>query len=404
MTEHDETRRWSRRCFLQHAALAGVGMVGFTVLKIEPLYAALSRQGDETGHWAMVGDRSVGRPCAVLNDDKVELFLRSDAPKNSLWVTQQKEANGAGGFDGWIVYEGAQVLRDPAAVRHDNGDIWVALVNANQELRLAQRKDGAWVQPWAKLPRLDSLGVLGNPVLIPAGHGGLLLAVRYQARGSAAPTTYAYFKYCNDKGVWGGWVSGSFLGTTDMAGYGQDDGTTLVFARDAKGKLACALFKPGSVYPLWKNGLSSEFQGVPAVGKYSDGRLAVFVTGGDPKNPRLFRRTQKSPNEIFTTDEDWEQEGDLAVQGTVMVAAQPDKKVVVVARSSDKKIAVKRQNEPDGDFGEWTEIDGGSLKFNADPMVAANADGRLEIYARAADGNLYYTRQSDPNGDFAKPI
>lgn len=403
MTPYNERLLTRRRLFRQ-ATLAGVGLAGLGLLGGERRLWAhpTPKTDDDTGAWEFLSDKTIGRPAAVLGDDKLEVFLRSDAPKNSLWVSQQKQANGEGGYENWNLYEGAAILRDPAAARLDNGDVWTALVNANQEIRLAQRKDGEWTKPWGKLERLDSLAVLGNPALIPAGNGGLLLAARYQSRGAAGSTTYAYFKYCNDKGVWSGWVSGSFLGTTDMVGHGQQDGSTVVFARDTKGKLAAALFK-GSAYPQWQNGLSSEFTGVPGVGQYSDGRLVVFVTGGDAKDPRLFRRTQNAPNEVFKKDEDWEPEGDLPVRGTVSVASQTDKKVVVVARDASNKIAYKRQLEADGAFGEWVEIPSGDLKFNADPIVVANADGRLCVMARASDGNLYHTQQITQNGGFAKP-
>ena len=380
---------WSRRQFMENTARAGVGLAAMSLLGG---WERGARADDSV--WAANGaERVVGRPAVVRNaDGLLTFFLRNE--DNALYFNHQKGANGADGWGDWNSYEEAFLTASPSVGLASNGDIVALLVAKDRRARVAVRRGDTWVQEFPKLANFTTYTVEGEPTVVRLGSGELAVFLR---------TTGNQLWYNRmtkpDPLTWGGWYSGYYYGSSNINGIATDDGKTILVARDSTNKLVVATVQANGSW-AWKDNLSDAFLGDPAVAKHSDGRVEIFVIGGDGK---LQRRTQEDVGKEFAGTDGWKVEEGLITKGNVAVAVNANKKISVFARADDGQIYHKPQKEADGDFDDWAILESGEIKFNADPVVAAHDDGRLELIARGNDGKLYSTRQDGPNGSFKAP-
>ena len=146
---------------------------------------------------------------------------------------------------------------------------------------------------------------------------------------------------------------------------------------------------PHQPWIQWQSLGGHDLLGYPCAIRNSDGRLEVFVLGGDQS---LYHIWENSPGG------GWSSWGSLAgtnLAGPVLAAANADGRLQVFICGSDLRIYSRAQHVPNGDWDPWFSIGGDNVKGFA---VSQNSDGRLEIVAVFADGGLYDTWQVSPNG------
>lgn len=142
----------------------------------------------------------------------------------------------------------------------------------------------------------------------------------------------------------------------------------------------------------WQSLGGHDLRGYPCAARNRDGRMEVFVLGGDRT---LYHIWEKSPGG------DWHEwrslEGhDLA--GPVTVATNSDGRLQVFVCGGDARIYSRAQSIPNGNWGPWFTLGGEGVKgFSA----ARNADGRLELAAVFSDGALHDIWQLTPNGPWS---
>jgi peptide methionine sulfoxide reductase MsrB len=143
--------------------------------------------------------------------------------------------------------------------------------------------------------------------------------------------------------------------------------------------------------------------GEPAVGSAADGRLEVFVRGGDG---HLWHLYQTTPNG------DWSGWEDLSVYRLlgVTVVDEPavgraaDGRLEVFVRGGGGHLWHLYQTAPNGDWSGWEDLSVYRLLGVAvvgEPAVGRAADGRLEVFVRGSDGRLWHLYQTTPNGDWS---
>jgi hypothetical protein len=131
----------------------------------------------------------------------------------------------------------------------------------------------------------------------------------------------------------------------------------------------------------------------------ADGRLEVFVVGGDGRGGgnELYHKWQTAPNGGWVTD--WESL-DGIVLGNPSVGQNADGRLEVFVRGNDNRVYHKWQTAPNGGWvTDWESLDGIVL---GNPSVGQNADGRLEVFIRANDDGIYHKWQTAPNGGWER--
>jgi predicted Zn-dependent protease len=138
----------------------------------------------------------------------------------------------------------------------------------------------------------------------------------------------------------------------------------------------------------------------PVVTRNSDGRLAVFVVGG---NNGLFYKTQTSPDSSTWTAYQALGGGIKDSTGPVVVM-NSDGRLAVFVVGSNNQLYFKTQTSPNSDSwsSAWTSL-GGGIKADTSPAVARNSDGRLQVFVVGTNNQLYYKTQSSPNSDTWSP-
>jgi hypothetical protein len=127
------------------------------------------------------------------------------------------------------------------------------------------------------------------------------------------------------------------------------------------------------------------------LGRNADGRLELFVLGGDRG---IWHKWQTSPNGSWG---EWHNLGGTDLQ-QILAANNADGRLEVFALGGDKVAWHKWQTSPNGGWGEWDSLGGTDLHL----LAAANeADGRLILVAVGGNSALYYRRQVVPNGSWA---
>ena len=100
MRNHDKGGL-TRRVFLGRAAQTGVGLAALNVMNL-----TARRAQAQDSVWSVLGDKMIGRPAVVKTaNGALEVFIRREDPRNSIWSNRQKDENGAGGWEGWEGYD-----------------------------------------------------------------------------------------------------------------------------------------------------------------------------------------------------------------------------------------------------------------------------------------------------------
>jgi hypothetical protein len=143
------------------------------------------------------------------------------------------------------------------------------------------------------------------------------------------------------------------------------------------------------------------FSGPLAVGANADGRLELFAPEAlSGRNQQIWQRWQRTPG-----DDDWWKwfSPDTAGSGELLtsvpvVARNADGRLELFVVGGDGAVWQRWQLTPNGKWSSWKSMGSRAGGF-ADLGVGRNADGRLELFLRTPDtGGLYQVSQSSPNG------
>jgi hypothetical protein len=287
---------------------------------------------------------------------------------------------------------GGSVERGPVAVQNLDGRLELLALDAQSHLRdLAQAApNGSWWSKWADLGPPPPPSADGSPICARNLDGRLEVFLRakdgviyhrsQQSAGGALTANWASLggSFQNDP------VSGKNL-----------DGRLELFALDSNGHVF-ELAQSAANGPWWTSWADlgpsppGGAGGQPVVARNLDGRLEVFLRGGDGT---LHHRSQQSPGAAFTAQwaplaGTWEQDP--------VPAQNHDGRLELFAL--DGHLHDLAQTAANGSW--WTSTaDLGpppAAGAAARPVPVRNADGRLEVFIRGVDGKLYHRWQQAP--------
>jgi hypothetical protein len=146
---------------------------------------------------------------------------------------------------------------------------------------------------------------------------------------------------------------------------------------------------PGGDWHAWDTLQGNGLTGPVVSAANADGSLLVFVRGGDGQ---IYARAQTQPNGDWNP---WFGIGGNQVRG-FSVAANFDHRLEMVAVFGDGALHHASQTAPGGPWSGWVPLGGDQLKGPV--SLAANADGRLEAFVVGGDGHIYHIWQANPDG------
>jgi hypothetical protein len=149
---------------------------------------------------------------------------------------------------------------------------------------------------------------------------------------------------------------------------------------------------PHEAFIAWQNLAGHDLRPYPCATRNRDGRLEVFVLGGDQV---LYHIWEKSPGGDWS---EWDTLAGHDLSGPLLCSANADGRLQVFVCGGDGKIYSRAQIVPNGNWDPWFLVGGENVRGFS---VARNADGRLELVAVFADGGLHDVWQVSPNGGWS---
>lgn len=146
---------------------------------------------------------------------------------------------------------------------------------------------------------------------------------------------------------------------------------------------------PGGNWNAWASLAGHDLKGPVVTAANADGSLQAFVAGGDGN---IYSIKQNGPNGGWGA---WFGIGGNKVKG-YSVSRNLDGRLEMVAVFGDGMLYDCWQLKPGGNWSAWSALGGQDLKGPV--SLAANADGRLEAFAIGGDGFVYHRWQNAPNG------
>jgi hypothetical protein len=194
-----------------------------------------------------------------------------------------------------------------------------------------------------------------------------------------------------------GWSGWSRLGNPD------DKGTQLAVGQNADGRLE--VFLTGTATDMWHDWQSVWFPtgylwsgwnglGTPggggrelAASRNQDGRLEVFVRGGDGG---LWHAWQTSAGGGWSG---WDSLGGIILSPPV-VGQNLDGRLEVFVQGTDGAAWHNWQNEPNGGWSGWASMGKPAGGVSSSMAVARNAAGRLQLFVLDSEGRIWHMRQT----------
>ena len=188
----------------------------------------------------------------------------------------------------------------------------------------------------------------------------------------------------------GGWyrrVDGSVINTITL---GPAQGAILNISGSSPFQTAAPQpAAPGSS-TQWSN-FGGWFAGKAAISRNVDGRLELFVRGGDNA---VWHRWQTSADGAWSG---WYSLGG-SVTGNPEAVVNADGRLEVFATGADGGLWHNWQVTPGGNWSTWSSLGG---VIWGDPSAAVNADGRLEVFAEGTDTGLWHLWQATAGGNWS---
>jgi|GEM_PF-1446831 len=202
-------------------------------------------------------------------------------------------------------------------------------------------------------------------------------------------------------GAWSSWnpLGPSWLTTNGpIATYANQDGRMQVFTigRDSQLYTACQT-KVNGGWLGWNSMGGTWGINYPtnvSVYKNKDGRLQVFLLGGDGA---MWTKWQTSINGGWSG---WGSMGGNFRGGYVTVGANQDGRMQVFAVGADNQLYTKWQTVVNGAWSGWGSM-GGNWSIGTEFAVSNNKDGRLQVFAVGTDGQMHTSWQTKINGGWS---
>ena len=353
-----------------------------------------------------------------------------------LWSGYLATRSGVGLLHPWSQEEFARVRKaglaalgfcsgrdDPVACKRRAAEWGVRLC---LDVEQGIRSDGPWVQPWLN----DSgAGLYGNAPVFSGRKAAFYVFAAYPGidpqrtwpQTPARPNgpcawqwqgTHTEFGCLVDRGWYDDWFAIGSPGETQWTSLGGAWTRVPVVAQNKDGRLelfvvgddghlhVLAQGAPnGGWWERWVDlgaGPPGGLPGDPVLARNLDGRLEVFVRGGDG---RVQHRWQKTAGGALTRN--WASLGGALARGPA-VARNRDGRLELFGLAGDGDVWRLAQNEANGSWwAEWERVgEGPAGGVNGDLIVASNQDGRLELFARSGDGSVHRRRQTSPGSAF----
>jgi len=202
--------------------------------------------------------------------------------------------------------------------------------------------------------------------------------------------------WATDFGQWGHGTGGGGGGVTAS-------GPEIAVGPNADGRLELFTVRSGELLTAWQTSVSGPFSDMAGLGgaylstnvataNNADGRMQVFVVGGDG---RVYSKWQTSVNSSFS---DWFDTNGPVSRG-IATGVNADGRLEVFAVDGDGALQTSFQTSVNGSLSEWYDLGGAELSGIL--ATANNADGRMQVFAVGGDGILYTKWQTSVNGSFS---
>jgi len=146
---------------------------------------------------------------------------------------------------------------------------------------------------------------------------------------------------------------------------------------------------PHEPFISWQSLNGHDLLGYPCAARNRDGRIEVFVLGGDRA---IYHIWEKIPGGEWS---DWSTLEGHDLQEPIIAFPNSDGLLQIFVVGADGKLYSRAQNIPNGNWDQWFTLGGDQIKGFS---VARNSDRRLELVAVFGDGQLYDIWQVAPNG------
>ena len=240
-------------------------------------------------------------------------------------------------------------------------------------------------------------------------------------RGPVAPSADGRLELMalgRDGSLWAQWQTAPSNGWSPWGSHGQPAGVVLegspMLAPSADGRLEMFVVGgDGNLWAKWQTAPSNGWSawashgqpagvgltGSPRLAPSADGRLELVVVGSDGN---LWSKWQTSAANGWS---DWGSHGQppgVNLTGTAMVAASADGRLELLVVGSDGNLWARWQTAPSNGWSDWgSHGQPPGVHLTGSPMLAASADGRLELLVVGRDGNLWAQWQTAPSNGWS---
>ena len=331
---------------------------------------------------------------APSGDGRLELFVFGGSD-GGVWHAWQAQWSNSSIWYGWCDMGLAESETATAGVNAD-GTLVLAVRNASSQLSYASQT--AWSNGWSAWTALPSVPGGGEDAPgVAADAGGRLQLFLV---GPSDGHLYRMGQVSGGNG-WSGWQDHGAPNTYlagPVAAARSGDGRIEVFAIDENGSVwNVRQSAPSGAYSGW-NAYGNPGVGLedrPALAKSADGRLELFVRGQDLL---LYHQWETAVGTFSWSG--WNSHGaastpDKRFTDHPVVAASADGRLELFLRGGDENIYHAWQTSASNGWSDWVnEGAAGGGFVTVAPALARNGDGRLEIFALAIDGNIYHKWQT----------
>jgi PASTA domain len=331
---------------------------------------------------------------AVSGDGRLELFAFGGS-SDSVWHAWQAQWSNSSDWYGWCDMGLPEPMRATAGV---NADGTLVLAARDESSQLSYASQTAWSNGWSAWTALPSVPGGGEDAPgVAADADGLLQLFLV---GPSDGHLYRMGQVSGGNG-WSGWqdhgAPNTYL-TGPVTAARSGDGRIEVFAIDENGSVwNIRQSAPYGAYSGWNAygnpGIAVE--DTPALAKSADGRLELFVRGQDLL---LYHQWETAVGTFSWSG--WNSFDAASAPGKrftehPVVAASADGRLELFLRGGDQNIYHAWQTSASNGWSDWVnEGTAGGGFVTVAPALARNGDGRLEIFALAIDGNIYHKWQT----------
>jgi hypothetical protein len=372
-------------------------------------------QGDG-GDYGGGGDRAMSEVTGIAlarnRDGRLELVATTGGAEGfggDVWHAWQTAPNGS--WTGWsrLGRRPGGGASAPAVARNADGRLEVAVVGGDGTVwhRWQTAPNNDWSSQWESFGELGDQRAMAWLVLTRNADGRLEVFV--PANNDVGDERAVWHRWqTTPNGTWSKWDSleeppGGLFGP--LAVGANADGRLELFAPAASSggnqQIWDRFQRTAGDDDWWKwfsldtAGSGELLTSVPVVARNADGRLELFVVGG---NGAVWHRWQTTPNGKWSS---WKSMGSQAGGfADLGVGRNADGRLEVFATlQNGTDLWHVWQTAPNGNWSSWKSMGSVATGTIAGPTLASDADGRLEVFLQTPDtGGLYQLSQSTPNG------